>query len=257
MRGREVTGGSTPKATLFELALFRRFVTSSLLPESYGESVGFGVRVNDWDSNFETRLQHLKPSHDAAHDAHHVADQRGPGYSRSDFVLATRRVRAVHGQGDRCAADRSGDGLGCAAGDVVKNCRIGLYNLGSRKCRRCLKPKAIGHDGVNQFGGSTHYTLGIKSWKRSLGNLPRLSWGDTRPGADPIADSNAAYQFIFFGNANFWYPHLVPRSRVFANLVGLNSLSSLSLKTQSLSRENLIPCRIPPCVMDLYPTILF
>ena len=158
---------------------------------------------------------------------------------------------------ERCAVDRSGDGLGSAAGVVVKNCRIGLYNLGSRKCRRCLRSTAIGHDGVNQFVGSTLYTLGIQSWKRSLGNLPPLSWGDTRPGTDPIADSNAAYLFIFFGNAAFWYPHLVPRSREFANLVGLSSLSSLSLKTQSLSRDNLIPCRIPPCVMDLHLTVLF
>ena len=40
--GQAVTGGSTPKATLFELALFRRFFTSSLLAESYGEGVASG-----------------------------------------------------------------------------------------------------------------------------------------------------------------------------------------------------------------------
>ena len=51
VRGREVTGGSTPKATLFELALFRRFFTSSLLTESYGESVASGVLENEEDSN--------------------------------------------------------------------------------------------------------------------------------------------------------------------------------------------------------------
>ena len=45
--GQAVTGGSTPKATLFELALFRRFSASSLLTESYGESVASGVCVND------------------------------------------------------------------------------------------------------------------------------------------------------------------------------------------------------------------
>ena len=28
-------------------------------------------------------------------------------------------------------------------GEVGKNCRIGLYDLGSRKCRRCLRPTAI------------------------------------------------------------------------------------------------------------------
>ena len=47
VRGREVTGGSTPKATLLELALFRRFFISTLLTESYGESVASGVWQND------------------------------------------------------------------------------------------------------------------------------------------------------------------------------------------------------------------
>jgi hypothetical protein len=38
-------------------------------------------------------------------------------------------------------------GLGRAAGEVGKNWRIGLYTLNSnsRKCRRCLRPKAIGN----------------------------------------------------------------------------------------------------------------
>ena len=51
VRGQAVTGGSTRKATLFELALFRRFSASSLLTESYGESVAFGALENEEDSN--------------------------------------------------------------------------------------------------------------------------------------------------------------------------------------------------------------
>ena len=47
VRGQAVTGGSTPKETLLERALFRRFFASSLLTESYGESVASGVCVND------------------------------------------------------------------------------------------------------------------------------------------------------------------------------------------------------------------
>lgn len=43
VRGQAVAGGSTPKATLFELALFRRLYASSLLTESDGESVAFGL----------------------------------------------------------------------------------------------------------------------------------------------------------------------------------------------------------------------
>jgi len=45
--GQAVTLWNTPKATLFEPTLFRRFFTSSLLTESYGESVASGVWVND------------------------------------------------------------------------------------------------------------------------------------------------------------------------------------------------------------------
>ena len=45
--GPEVTRGSRLKVSLFELALFRRFFTSSLLTESYGESVASGVWRND------------------------------------------------------------------------------------------------------------------------------------------------------------------------------------------------------------------
>ena len=117
--GQAVTRGSTPKATLFELALFRRFFTISLLTESYGESVAFGALENEEDSNLDTRRQSPKPSNHGPHDSHHVADQLGPGYSRGDSVSASRRVRAGHGERDRCAADRSGDGLGCAAGESV------------------------------------------------------------------------------------------------------------------------------------------
>ena len=47
VRGQAVTLGSTPKATLLELALFRRFFASSLLTESYVESVASGVWVRD------------------------------------------------------------------------------------------------------------------------------------------------------------------------------------------------------------------
>lgn len=47
VHGRAVTGGSTLKATLLELALFRRFKATSSLTESYGESVASGVWVND------------------------------------------------------------------------------------------------------------------------------------------------------------------------------------------------------------------
>ena len=76
--GQAVTGGSTPKATLFELALFRRFSASSLLTESYGESVAFGALENEEDSNRDKRCQSLKPNHHGPHDAHHVVDQPGP-----------------------------------------------------------------------------------------------------------------------------------------------------------------------------------
>ena len=47
-----------------------------------------------------------------------MTEQLGSGYRRSDSILAARRVGTGHGQGYRCAADRSGDGLGCAAGEV-------------------------------------------------------------------------------------------------------------------------------------------
>ena len=47
VRGQAVTLWNTPKATLLELALFRRFNATSLLTESYGESVASGVWVND------------------------------------------------------------------------------------------------------------------------------------------------------------------------------------------------------------------
>ena len=72
--GQAVTRGSTLKATLLELTLFRRFFTSSLLTESYGESVASGVWVNEEDANLDTRRQSLKPSNYCPHDARHVAD---------------------------------------------------------------------------------------------------------------------------------------------------------------------------------------
>ena len=72
--GQAVTRGSTPKATLFELALFRRFFTISLLTESYGESVAFGALENEEDSNRDRRCQSLKPNHHGPHDSHHLAD---------------------------------------------------------------------------------------------------------------------------------------------------------------------------------------
>ena len=78
VRGREVTGGSTPKATLFELALFRYFVATSSLTERYGEGVASGLTETEKDSNFDMPRQHLKPSHDGAYDPYHVADQPGP-----------------------------------------------------------------------------------------------------------------------------------------------------------------------------------
>jgi hypothetical protein len=112
------TGGSTPEATLFEPCLFRKLVATSSFTESCGEGVASGLTETEKDSNLDMRCQHLKPSHHGTHDAHHVVDQLGPGYSVSDSVSTACRVRTRLGQGDRCAANRSGDGLGCAAGEV-------------------------------------------------------------------------------------------------------------------------------------------
>ena len=78
VHGQAVTGGSTPKTTLFEPCLFRKFVVTRLLTESYDEGVAFGVLQNGWDSNLDMLGQHLKPSHHGPYDAHHVADQSGP-----------------------------------------------------------------------------------------------------------------------------------------------------------------------------------
>ena len=75
--GQAVTGGSTPKETLLERALFRRFFASYLVTESYGESVASGLAQTEQDSNLDMRGQHLKPNHHGPHDAHHVADQLG------------------------------------------------------------------------------------------------------------------------------------------------------------------------------------
>jgi len=58
--GQAVTLWNTPKATLLELALFRRFFASSLLTESYGESVASGVWQNEYDSNRYDILNHTE-----------------------------------------------------------------------------------------------------------------------------------------------------------------------------------------------------
>ena len=52
--GQAVTGGSTPKATLLEPTLFRRFFASSLLTESDGESVASVVKATEKDSKLDT-----------------------------------------------------------------------------------------------------------------------------------------------------------------------------------------------------------
>ena len=76
--GQAVTGGSTPKATLFEPCLFRKFVANSSLTESYGEGVAFDLTETEKDSNLDTRRAILEPSHHGPYDAHHVDDQLGP-----------------------------------------------------------------------------------------------------------------------------------------------------------------------------------
>jgi hypothetical protein len=73
--GQAVTLWNTPKATLFEPCLFRKFVANSSLTESYGEDVVFGLTETEKDSDLVSRRQSLKPG---AHDSHHVADQPGP-----------------------------------------------------------------------------------------------------------------------------------------------------------------------------------
>ena len=88
--GQAVTGGSTPKATLFELALFRRFFTISLLTESYGESVAFGALENEEDSNRDKRCQSLKPNHHGPHDSPRI--QSGPDTVKEIEVRRTARV---------------------------------------------------------------------------------------------------------------------------------------------------------------------
>ena len=60
---REVTGGSTPKATLLEPCLFRNFVANSLVTKSCGEGVGSGLTETEKDSNLGTRCPILEPSH--------------------------------------------------------------------------------------------------------------------------------------------------------------------------------------------------
>ena len=61
-----------------EPTLFRRFFISTLLTESYGESVASGVWQNEQDSKLDTLRLILKTSHHRPHDAYHVADQLGP-----------------------------------------------------------------------------------------------------------------------------------------------------------------------------------
>ena len=76
--GQAVTGESTPKATLFEPCLFRKFVANPLLTESYGKGIASGVKETEKDSNLDMRRRILKPNHDGPHDAHHLVDQPGP-----------------------------------------------------------------------------------------------------------------------------------------------------------------------------------
>ena len=73
--GQALTLGSTPKATLFEPGLFRKFVANPWLTESYDEGVAFGLTETEKDSELDMRRPILEPSHDGPHDAHHVADQ--------------------------------------------------------------------------------------------------------------------------------------------------------------------------------------
>jgi len=47
VRGQALMRGSTPKATHFEPALFRKFGVKSFSKESYGESVAFGLCANE------------------------------------------------------------------------------------------------------------------------------------------------------------------------------------------------------------------
>ena len=60
--GRAVTRGSTPKATLFEPCLFRKFVATSSFTESYGEGVASGVTETEKDSNLDMRRPIPKPT---------------------------------------------------------------------------------------------------------------------------------------------------------------------------------------------------
>ena len=87
VRGQAVTRGSTPKATLLEPCLFRKFVANCLLTESYDEGVAFVVLQNGWDSNLDMLGQHLKPNHHGPYDAHHLADQSGPNIQEAILFL--------------------------------------------------------------------------------------------------------------------------------------------------------------------------
>ncbi len=78
MRGQVVSGGSTPKATLFELALVRNFVARCLSTECYGEGVASGVTETEKDSNSDSRRRSLKPSRHRPDDSNHVAGELGP-----------------------------------------------------------------------------------------------------------------------------------------------------------------------------------
>ena len=53
-----------------------------------------------------------------------MADQAGTRHPRGDSVSAAYQVRAGHGQGDRRAADGSGDGLGGAAGEAEESASV-------------------------------------------------------------------------------------------------------------------------------------
>jgi len=47
-----------------------------------------------------------------------VTDQLVSGYSRADSISAAYQIKSGCGRGNYGTVNRSGDGLGCAAGDV-------------------------------------------------------------------------------------------------------------------------------------------
>ncbi len=75
MRGQAVTGGSTPKATLFERVLFRKLVARCLSTESYGDGVASGLTETEKDSSSVVCSPTVPAGHHGPHDAHHVAGE--------------------------------------------------------------------------------------------------------------------------------------------------------------------------------------